>query len=125
MSLQDRKAKDRISQDPESRDVSKEVKGKRMTYKSPVPRRLNGSNRASTEPKIMLKKIRSIKLYKLYGLKRRGTSQLDWKSTDSSSNDFSDGKKYIEASPCIFTSTIYYIGRLKPKSLSTTSISKE
>ncbi|XP_063947448.1 calmodulin binding protein PICBP [Daucus carota subsp. sativus] len=97
MSLQDRKAKDRISQDPESRDVSKEVKGKRMTYKSPVPRRLNGSNRASTEPKIMLKKIRSIKLYKLYGLKRRGTSQLDWKSTDSSSNDFSDGKKYIEA----------------------------
>ncbi|XP_074371579.1 uncharacterized protein LOC141712507 [Apium graveolens] len=111
MSLQERKPKNRITQNPESQDGSKEVKVERMVYKSSVPRRLSSSSRTSTEhPKIMLKKIRSIKLYKVYSLKRRGTSQLDRMSTDSSSNDSSsskstpdnrmrslDGKKNFEA----------------------------
>lgn len=109
MSLHESKPKNRISQNLESRDVSKEVKVKRMAYKSAVARRMSSSNRASSEPKIMLKKIRSIKLYKLYSLKRRGTSQLDRMSTESSSNDssssnstpentmsFLDGKKNFE-----------------------------
>lgn len=138
MSLQERKPKNRISQNLESQDVSKEVKVQRMPYKSPVPRRLNSSNRASTEPKIMLKKIRSIKLHKLYSLKRRGTSQLDSKSTDSSSNDSSsnqsiqdntmtslDGKKNFEASPCILQVLFIIVCRFKSKSLNTISISKE
>ncbi|KAK1386591.1 hypothetical protein POM88_014769 [Heracleum sosnowskyi] len=92
MSLQERKPKNRISQNLESQDVSKEVKVKRMVYKSPVPRRLSSSNRASTEqqqPKIMMKRIRSIKLLKIYSLKRRGASQLDRMSSDSSDNDSS------------------------------------
>lgn len=89
MSLQERKPGNRISHNLESRDVSKAVEVKRVVYKSPVPRRLSSSNRASTEqqPKIMMKKIRSIKLLKIYSLKRRGTPQLDRMSSDSSGND--------------------------------------
>lgn len=127
MSLQERQPKNRISQNLESQDVSKEAKVKRVVYKSSVPRRLSSSNRASTEqPKIMLKKIRSIKLYKLYSLKRRGSSQLDRMSTDSSGNGSSsskstpdnrmrslDGKKNFEASPLHFTCKIYYIFQIE------------
>lgn len=128
MSLQERQPKNRISQNLESQDVSKEAKVKRVVYKSSVPRRLSSSsNRASTEqPKIMLKKIRSIKLYKLYSLKRRGSSQLDRMSTDSSSNDSSsrkstpdsrmrslDGKKNFEASPLHFKCNLYYIFQIE------------
>lgn len=127
MSLQERKPKNRITQNPESQDGSKEVKVERMVYKSSVPRRLSSSSRTSTEhPKIMLKKIRSIKLYKVYSLKRRGTSQLDRMSTDSSSNDSSsrkstpdsrmrslDGKKNFEASPLHFKCNLYYIFQIE------------
>lgn len=140
MSLQERKPKNRITQNLESQDVPKEAKVERMVYKSSVPRRLSSNNnRASTEqPKIMLKKIRSIKLYKLYSLKRRGTSQLDRMSTDSSSNDSSsskstpdnrmrslDGKKNFEVSPLHFTCKIYYIFQIELRMFKYKIISKE
>lgn len=80
-----------------------------MPYKSPLPQYLNSRNRRKTEPNIItLKKMRSIKLHKLCSLKQSETSQLNWLSTDSSTNDsssfqstpdrikaisFSDGKK--------------------------------
>lgn len=124
MSIQEKKPRRRISKNLEMEPDAKEAKDISMAYKSPLPRYLNSRNRGKTEPKIMLKKMRSIKLHKLCSLKqseRRETSQLDWRSTDSSSNDsssirsspdrikaisFSDGKKEtFQVCPCNFQSS--------------------
>lgn len=100
MSIQEKKPKRRISRNLEIEPDYAEVKDMSMQYKSVSPVQLNKSrNRGKTESKIMLKKMRSMKLSKLYSLKKtekRAIPQLDWQSTDSSSNEYSSS---IHSSP--------------------------